>query len=223
MKNGDEIKVFAQVGLMKKPRWIKGNLIACNRNLEIQELKNLGFKVRVNHQDEYLVDVYGNKLFLTSENVREWRPLKFGSSPEFKCDKMDDFVARQWEDLKKKCQDSVAQFFPEIVLKFDDKEHTISVEDNYGPYLTVAPAVCEKKSIVAFFEVPAWEVVYWVPVPATRWEPPDVDEKNCGFAETTIGAARLLVDNIWKIRSEDYWQGISDSELASEFSEGEQW
>ena len=219
MKNGEQIKVFAKVGLMKKPQWIKGNLIACNRNLGLQELKDLGFKARVKHEDEYLVEIHGNRLYLKPTDVREWRPLKFGPSPEFKCEKMDEFISNNWEDLKKKCQDAVLKFFPEVTLKFDDKENTIGVEDGYGPYLTVAPAVLEKQSIAAFFEVPAWEVVHWVSTAGTRWEPPGVDEVNCGFAETTIHAAELLVNKLWQYHTEDYWQGLRDSELA----EGEEW
>ena len=219
MKNGDEVKVFVQVGLMKKPRWIKGTLITSNRNLGLQELKDHGFKVKVKHEDEYLVEASGNRLYLTPDKVREWRPMKFGSSPEFICEKMDEFISKHWEDLKKKCSDSVCKFFPNVNLKFDDNEHTICVEDSYGPYLTVAPAVLEKQSIAAFFEVPAWEVVYWVPTPGTQWEPPGADEVNCGFAETTIGTAELLVNKIWQIQTEDYWQGLRDNELA----EGEEW
>jgi hypothetical protein len=221
MKSGDQIKAFVQVGLMKKPKWTKGTLIASNRNLGVQELKDLGFKVRVKHEDEYLVDVAGNRLYLKPQDVREWRPLKFGPSPEFKCDKMEQFVANNWEDLKLKCKNSIAEFFPKVSLKIDEKEKTISVEDSHGPYLTVASAVMEKQSIASFFETPAWEVVLWVSIPATRWEPANVDEKNCGFAETTIGAARLLVDNIWRCQTDDYWQSLQDAELCS--GEGEQW
>jgi hypothetical protein len=222
MKNGDQIKVFVQVGLMKKPRWLKGTLIASNRNLELQELKNLGFKARVKHEDEYLVEVCGNRLYLKPQDVREWRPLEFSPSPEFKCERMEQFTAAQWGDLKAKCRDSVAKFFPEVILTINEEEKTISAEDQYGPYLTVSPAVLERESICAFFEVPAWEIVLWQSIPATRWEPADVDEKNCGFSMTTIGAARLLVDNIWKLRTEDYWQGIQDAELGDAY-EGEQW
>lgn len=222
MKNGDKIKAFVQVGLMKKPEWVRGNLLACNRDLGLQELKDLGFKARVKHEDEYLVDVCGNKIYLEPSKVRLWKPLEFKQfDREYKCEKVDNFVADQWEDLKARCQDAVAKFFPDVALKLDDNEKIISIEDQYGPYLTVACGVMEKQSIASFFEVPAWEVVLWQAIPATRWEPADVDEKNCGFSETTIGAARLLVDNIWRLRTDDYWQSLQDAELGS--GEGEQW
>lgn len=216
MKNGDEIKAFVQIGLMKKPEWKKGKLIASNRNLELQELKDLGFKARVQHQDEYLVEVYGNRLYLEPSKVRQWKPLKFKQvDREYHCEKIDEFISKQWEDLKAKCENAVKQFFPDVTLTVNEQEKIISVDD----YLTVACGVTEKQSIASFFEVPAWEIVLWVPIAATRWEPPDVEERNCGFSETTIGAARLLVDNIWRLRSEDYWQNIQDAELG----EGEQW
>lgn len=113
-----------------------------------------------------------------------------------------------------KCSRSL---FPEVELKINEQEKVISVEDQYGPALTVACGVEEKTSIVSFFEVPAWEVVMWVPIPATRHEPEDVDERNCGYSQTTIGAAKLLVDNLWRFRSEGYWQEVSDSELGEEW------
>jgi len=219
MKSGDQIKAFVQVGLMKKPRWIKANLIACNRNLGLQELKDLGFKVRVKHEDEYLVEVHGNRLYLKPQDVREWRPLEFGPSPDFKCEKMDQFVSFHWENLKTNCRDAVAKFFPDVTLTVNEEEHTIAIEDQHGPYLTVAPAVHEKQSIVAFFEVPAWEIVMWESVPATRWEPAGVEEKNCGFSQTTIGAARLLVDNLWSLRAGEYFQNLLDAE----FAKGDSW
>lgn len=223
MKNGDKVKAFVKVGLMKKHEWRKGTLVASNRNLDVQELKNLGFAVRVKHEDEYLVEVSGNRLILTAENVRLWEPLPFvrNDKNEYSCQKHEEFVANNWEKLKHHCKVGVEKFFPDVTLTIKEDEKTISVEDQYGPYLTVAPSVMEKRSIVKFFEVPAWEIVLWVPTPGTRWEPPDVEEKNCGQSETTIGAARLLVDNIWRLRTEDYWQSIQDSELAD--NEGEQW
>lgn len=224
MKNGDKIKAFVKVGLMREEKWTNGTLIARNHDLGLQELKDLGFYPRVNHQNEYLVDVAGNRLILTPDKVRLWEPLKFvkKENNEYFCEKVEDFVSKQWGDLKKKCLAAVEFFFPEVKLTIQEEEKTISVEDQHGPYLTLACGVMEKQSIARFFEVPAWEVVLWVPTAGTRWEPPDVEEKNCGFAETTIGAARLLVDNLWRLRSDEYWQGLQDAELADSF-EGEQW
>lgn len=218
MKNGEEIKAFVQVGLMKKPEWKKGTLVASNRGLELQELKDLGFKVRVQHQDEYLVDVVGNKLYLDRSKIKQWKPLKFVRNDyEYHCEEVNNFIEKTWEDLKIKCKNAVGHFFPEVELKINEQEKVISVEDQYGPALTVACGVEEKTSIVSFFEVPAWEVVMWVPIPATRHEPEDVDERNCGYSQTTIGAAKLLVDNLWRFRSEGYWQEVSDSELGEEW------
>lgn len=224
MKNGDQIKAFVKVGLMREEKWTKGTLIASNVGISLQELKDLGFYPRVQHQNEYLVDVAGNRLILAPDKVRLWEPLKFvqKDNNDYYCEKIENFVSKQWEDLKQKCLSSVEKFFPEVKLTINEEEKIISVEDQYGPYLTVACGVMEKKSIARFFEAPAWEVVLWAPTPGTRWEPPDVEEKNCGFSETTIGTARLLVDNIWRIRTEEYWQGLQDSELANSY-EGEQW
>lgn len=112
MKNGEEIKAFVQVGLMKKPEWKKGTLVASNRGLELQELKDLGFKVRVQHQDEYLVDVVGNKLYLDRSKIKQWKPLKFVRNDyEYHCEEVNNFIEKTWEDLKIKCKNAVGHFF----------------------------------------------------------------------------------------------------------------
>jgi hypothetical protein len=181
MKPGDKIKAFVQVGLMRKPRWIRGTLLEGGE-----------------------VDVAGNKLHLETGKVKLWQPLEYvdGRSP-----KLDSFCEESWEGLKKVVTESVERYFPGEKIRFDDDEKIIYVNDD----LTVAGGVKEMETIAAFREIPVWNVTYFKGIAATRWEPEDVEEVNCGDSSTTIGAARILIDNLWKFHTEGYWESLEET------------
>lgn len=179
MKPGDKIKAFVQVGLMRKPKWLRGTLLESN-----------------------MVEVSGNKV--CADKIKLWQPLEYvdGRWP-----KLDSFREDNWEDLKKVVTDSVERYFPGEKLRIDDEEKIIYVNDD----LTVAAGVREMETIAAFREIPVWTVSYFKGIAATRWEPEDVEEVNCGDSSTTIGAARILVDNLWKFHTEGYWESLEES------------
>lgn len=180
MKVGDKIKAYVQVGLMKKPRWIRGTML-----------------------EDGMVEVSGNKLKPDCMNVKLWQPLKYIDG---RCPEIESFRDENWEGLKRVVTESVARFFPEDEVRVDEDEKIISVAD-----INVCVGVKEAASIAAFREVPVWTVTYFRHVPATRWEPDDVDEVNCGDSSTTIGAARILVDALWKFHTDGYWAAIEEN------------
>ena len=181
MKPGDKIKAFVQVGLMRKPRWLLGTLVERN-----------------------LVEVSGNRVCVEQGKVKLWQPLEYvdGKWPKF-----DSFRAEGWEDLKKVVSDSVERYFPGEKIKFDDDEKIIYVNDD----MTVSGGVKEVETIAAFREIPVWTVSYFRGIAATRWEPSDVEEVNCGDSSTTIGAAKILLDNLWKLHTEGYWESLEEA------------
>ena len=149
-----------------------------------------------------VVEIHGNKV--CADKIKLWRPLEYvdGRWPQF-----DSFREENWEDLKKVVTDSVERYFPGEKLRIDDEEKIIYVNDD----LTVAGGVKEMETIAAFREIPVWTVSYFKGIAATRWEPEDVEEVNCGDSSTTIGAARILVDNLWKFHTEGYWESLEES------------
>jgi hypothetical protein len=181
MKPGDKIKAFVQVGLMKKPRWIRGVLL-----------------------EGGLVEVSGNRVCVEQGKVKLWQPLEFVDG---RCPKLDAFCEETWEDLKKVVTESVERYFPGENLRIDENEKIIYVNED----LTVGPGVKEAETIAAFREIPVWTVSYFKGIAATRWEPEDVEEVNCGDSSTTIGAARILLDNLWKFHTEGYWESLEES------------
>ena len=144
------------------------------------------------------VSVYGIKLHLETGKVKLWQPLVDG--------KLDSFREDGWEDLKRVVADAVGKFFPHDQIRFDDEAPAI-----YVNHLVVAVGVKEMETIASFREIPVWTVSYFKGIAATRWEPDDVEEVDCGDSSTTIGAARIIVDNLWEYHTEGYWESLNES------------
>lgn len=188
MKTGDKIKAFVQIGLMKKPDWLRGTLVG-----------------------EGVVEVNGNRLTLDSDKIRLWQPLDHDSDG---CPAVRDFADRTWEDLKRYVTEGASHFLPGEKVTIDEKEKTITVND-----VTVYPDYTEVKTIVSFREMPCWTVSYWEDSRPSYMQPPDVDEVICGNSMNTLGAARILIDNILKNRADSYWDAVSEDEMARSFTE----
>ena len=192
MKTGDKIKAFVQVGLMKEPRWLQGTLLEGGEVSVYGITNNLG-TINVRNSG-----AFGTKLHLETGKVKLWQPLVDG--------KLDSFREDGWEDLKRVVADAVGKFFPHDQIRFDDEAPAI-----YVNHLVVAVGVKEMETIASFREIPVWTVSYFKGIAATRWEPDDVEEVDCGDSSTTIGAARIIVDNLWEYHTEGYWESLNES------------
>lgn len=190
MKN---VKALVQIGLMKKPSWLRGELVSRDEN-------------------QTTVIVSGNTLTLENYKVKTWEPLKFVNGV---CEQLDQFQNSNWEDLKHHCKEIVSKFLPDVVLNIDEQEKTISVDD----YIQIMAGVIEQESIARFFEVPTWNLTQFVTHYYGRLQPPDVDEVDLGSSRSNLGAARLLVESIMRNRLDDYCQVIADDELARSFND----
>jgi hypothetical protein len=142
MKNGDKIKAFVQVGLMKNPRWLKGDYV-----------QMVG--------EEHQVIVSGNTLMLAVGKVKSWIPL--GPSV------LEDFAASNWELLKEVVADSVAKFFPDEEVRCDEDEKTLHVgELSVGPGIVERESIASFREIPVW-SVTYWRTIaatYWEPADA---------------------------------------------------------
>lgn len=198
MKKNDAIKAFVQIGLMKKPRWLEGKYI--------MQLENT-----------HLVSVKNQEIAVEHGKVKKWEPLKAGVvGSDWKCEELDLFANKNWESLKNYCTNALEKFFPECSLSFNEEEKSISLQGDYLPEIHICPGIEEVESIARFFETPAWSIMYFATVPATYHEPEDVDEIHCGNARSSVHAAKILIDTVWKLKTEDYWEAIRWDDLAHE-------
>jgi hypothetical protein len=190
MKN---IKAFVQIGLMKQPKWLKGTLIKRD-------------------DQNSTVSVSGQTLVVENTNVKEFRELSYANGV---CEEIENFKNQNWEELKTVVTDALAKFFPNQEIRADEEEKILYI----GPDddLTIGPSMVERKTIVSFIEQPCWTVTFYKMVYSYS-EPPDADEVNCGDSTTSIGIARILVDTLWRFKTEEYFETISlDKWSESEF------
>lgn len=177
MKPGDKIKAFVQIGLMKEPRWIRGTLV-----------------------EQGIAEVNGNRLTLEPGKIMLWEQLEWKDGV---CPAVDNFAEENWEDLKEYVAKGMKEFFPEENYRFDDKEKIVyACDDN----ITIGADIQEIKSIARFFEVPTWTVTEYRTAYYGHLQPPDVDEISLGESRSSLGAAKILVDAIWKEKSGAFWE-----------------
>lgn len=188
MNNGDLVKVFTQIGSMKKPRWLVGNAIDC-------DFPELGI----------LVETHSNTVWSESTKVKKFSRLGYDNKTGL-CPALVDFQNKNWDYLKNHVSKAMERFFPNVDVQYDDKEKIIYAMDKH---ITIGAEVSEVESIAAFTEVPGWGVEIWKEIPATRWEPSNVDSASFGVTYTSMLAARLFLNAIWQVQHDSYWDGES--------------
>lgn len=180
-----DIKALVQVGLMRKPSWLKGTLI------------ERGSKTST-------VEVSGNTVVVENYNVKEWKPLTFVDGV---CEEIQQFQNSTWEEVKQVVKDALAKFFPDETVRFDEEEKIVYI--GQGDDLTIGSGVTERTSIARITELPCWSVHFYKTVYYGHLQPPDVDEINCGDSTTAIGIARILIETLSRFRIEEYFESVS--------------
>lgn len=184
MKPGDKIKAFCKIGLMRRPEWVVGTFVG-------------------REGDKVVVSIHNQTHSLESREVKEWKPLTFKNGV---CKEAEEFQQQNWDDLKVVISRALEHFFPKTNPVFNDEEKTIHFDDD----VVVGPGVIETESIVRFFERPCWTVTAYHTFSYSHLQPPDVDEINLGDSTTNIGITRILIDALWRIKSEPYWDNQTD-------------
>lgn len=181
---GEKVKVYAEVGLMKKPKWIVGTYL--------DELPMNGA----------MVEVHGNKIISDIYRVKRYKRLEFknGSCPE-----VDKFVATYWDTLK----NIISAGFTHLLgpkapkIEIDEEEKIISVQDGW---ISISPGIVERESIIEFSEHPTWSVSIAFSSHGTWDSPPDVDVSEIGECSNVVGAAELFVNTVWKENNRGFWE-----------------
>lgn len=176
MKPGDKIKALVQIGLMKKPQWLQGTLV-----------------------EQGVVNVNGNRLSLDTGKIMLWEPVEWKDGY---CQELDQFAEENWESLKEIVTEGMKYFFPKEKVRFDDNEKIVYA---CGDALSIGPGITEIKSIARFKQVPTWIVTEYRTMYYGYMQPPDVDEIEVGQSRSSLGAARILIDYIWKYQAESFW------------------
>lgn len=193
MKNGDCIKAFVQIGCMKKPRWIVGKVMDTNFP-----------------EDGVLVEIYNNFHWVDRNKVKLYKRMAYDSK-NYLWQDVVNFSNKNWESLKKNIYKAKSQFFPNIDIEVDEKDHIIYA---MSKTVSIGAEVHEVESLDCFEEVAAWGVQIWSEIPATQWEPPDVDSTHYEVSMNTQRAAKAFINAIWQVMQNNYWDNESYDDYA---------
>lgn len=185
---GSEVKAFVALGLNKKPRWTKAIYLENNT----VEFNNSEVKSLKDSEIKLVV-----RLEYTNH---EWPAL-------------NEFASKNWDTLKETVKTSMAKFFSEKEYEFDDKEHTVSCEGFY-----IGPAVVEHETYDSFIERPVWQLSVEEGYSGSLWEPPGADVVDLGCSHNDIIISRYLIDNLWKVQGDCYWENLNYDRMAEEYN-----
>lgn len=71
--------------------------------------------------------------------------------------------------------------------------------------IEIHPAIWEKPSIARYLEKPGFGIVTYKYYPGSYHNPPDVEDIDLGVEVNLGQAARLALESLWKIHSDNYW------------------
>jgi hypothetical protein len=156
--------------------------------------------------DKAMVELRGKKEIWDVCRIK--KHMKLDRNPDGSCPKLDDFVAKHWDNLKKVVTMGVTKILTKAPkLEIDEEEKIISVDNGW---ISISAGTRETVSIVGFVEQPTWYISIAVPTGGSYWEPPDVDTIEIGDSPNVIGAAELFVTTIWKESNKGFWDAVDD-------------
>jgi len=193
---GDSIKMFAQIGSMKKPRWIAA------KYLDDVPPNNC------------MVEIHGQSLLFDKDKIRKYIKIAYDKNGE--CPDLIKFQNNHWDYLKKIITPAMDAFHAGVDYRFDEKEKAVYA---FNDALVLSGGVIERESIVSFFETTAWCISITQSIGGSYWEPPSEDSVDLGSAIDSISAAKLFVDTVWKCKCEDYWNSVHDKAYCESLAE----
>lgn len=183
----ENYKVFVQLGKQKNPKWTNGKVLKRYNN------------------NTYLVETHGQELVLTNDCIKLYKKSTYNKEKR-SFNEIIEFTEKNWDDLKNIITDAMDEFFPDEKINIDENEKIIyALQDQ----LSISGGIFEIESLTCFQDVAEWSVVAYKPIPATRYEPEDVDEVYLGHSMNNINAAKIFIDSIWNLKCENYWDNKS--------------
>jgi len=179
---GEKIRIFVQFG-PKEEEWKDATVLDANF-------------------DEVLAECKGKRFWLDRHKVKHLKKFKYDM--ESQCwPEVRKFENDRWERLKKEVSRAMKALFPKKEINFDDKEKIINVESFY-----VGADIEERETFDSFMDVPVWSITAEVYCGGSYSEPPSTDVVNLSFSASEIGAARGLIEALYKSEVEGYFDSI---------------
>jgi hypothetical protein len=170
-----KVRAFARLGNQKEPRW-KDAIYLGNNTVEFW---------------------HGTVLTLEDHHIKRIQKLEYVN---YEWPALNSYVADNWEKLKITVNDAMGKFFPEVAYNFDEKDHTVKVNEFF-----ISPAVVEQENRDSFVESAGWQLSVEMYRAGSYWEPPDVDVADLEYGDSDFIVSKLL-NAIWNAKTEIYWE-----------------
>lgn len=189
-------------------------LAQCKIGLQKKETENQGHFVR--EDGAMLVcEFAGDQLrYLSPDKVKKFEPI---DHEQMQRECLSEFP-KVAESVKLACEKLLPseEFRMGIGgnVDFNEEDATISLLNGI---VTIEPAPCRVNTIVGIRELAGWEVSVFRDIPATRMDPPDVDQSSVGIVRGDLNVAQLVVQTLFKIKTDAYFESVGESRMVEEF------
>lgn len=196
LKTGDLVLAHCMIGLQKKETENKGKFVRYH---------NFGGETLV-------CEFVGNQQrFLSHDKVKKYEPIDHDQLMR-ECIAEFPMVANSVKFACEHLFDAKDYFGVEV----NEADVTLSILNGA---VTVEPAAFRGKSIVGIREAAGWEVSVWHDIPATRDDPPDVEQRTVNIVRGDLNVAQLVVQTIFNIKSSAYFENQSEARMAESMDE----
>ena len=113
---------------------------------------------------------------------------------------------------------ALAELLPGEEVVFKDADGELSA---YHGGVTISPTKYDQPKIGGLIERTGWEVTTWDVQPSTREHPEEYIDAPVGTFPTIQRAVEHLVQTIFKLKSQDYWNSKADAAQAEAWEAGE--
>lgn len=156
------------------------------------------------NQEKCIVRYKRKEMVLNTNMVRPFKKLQYVGG---RCEDVENFCKQNWNNLKHFVTLGYSHILKhkDNLLSFDDEEKTIYYKDSW---ISIAPGVLERSTILGFIERPCWEISISVMTSGSWDEPDDVDVVPYGSQENTVSAAQMFIELIWKEENRGFWDNL---------------
>jgi hypothetical protein len=169
--NGESVRVNAKLGKMRERKWLDGTILESDF-------------------DDLLIETKFQKVWAPRNEVKQYQKLAYDSKKHI-WPEVENFKNKYWNDLRSCVSEALNNFFPSLKMVIDEEEKIINIDS-----WSIQAGIEERETLVAFIELPVWNVSVEAYCAGNRHEPPHSDFVELGSSASSLGAARILIKSL---------------------------
>ena len=169
--NGESVRVNAKLGKMRERKWLDGTILESDF-------------------DDLLIETKFQKVWAPRNEVKQYQKLAYDSKNHI-WPEVENFKNKYWNDLRSCVSEALNNFFPNLQMVVYEEEKIINIDS-----WSIQAGIEERETLVAFIEIPVWNVSVEAYCAGNRHEPPHSDLVELGSSASSLGAARILIKSL---------------------------